>query len=322
MTTAAEQSRLVTRLAAEFAGPLSQSRDDLAHMSKLHRDFVKECFAAIDAKKVRMGGPLMGEIFPHVVAQGLKLEDSDRRVLAAAWLALYGYICIVDFELDRTGHLGGRTSIAASALLGWGIATVGRYTSGTPFADTFLDNINRAFAGQYQDILARADGNADRGSSDVDKNRAVVAAIAGFCAAAREQDDRLIRATETILKGVQILDDLQDVREDHEENNLTAFVRIVRESAASAASLTDTQLYRLVLSDPRAKAALLRAAEAIEQSVLILDANRDQAIITYFCELRDGVLDIVHALDDYQRTPASISEPELMRRIEHIATGT
>lgn len=214
MMTASNRANPVYALAAEFAEPLRQSRDDLLQFSQLHPDFVRECLAAIDAKKARMHGPVTGELFPHLLAQGLKLDDKDRRVLAAAWLALYGYICIVDYELDQKGHLGGRLSIAASALLGWGVTTLGRYTAGTPYANVFSDNVNKAFAGQYEDIRLRGSAEADREQSDIDKNRAFVAAIAGYCAAAGEWDDRLIRSAELLIRPFQILDDLQDLQEN------------------------------------------------------------------------------------------------------------
>lgn len=321
MTTANDQPRPALRLAEQFAGPLGQSRDDLFHLSNLHPDFVRECFAAIDAKKERLHGPVMGELFPHLVAQGLKLESQDRRMLAAAWLALYGYICIVDYQMDQTGHLSGRSSLAASALLGWGIATLGRYANDTPYASIFLDNINRAFAGQYQDIMVRGRDGADREDSDADKNRALVAAIAGYCAAAGESDDRLIRSSEAMLRPLQIFDDFQDVQEDHEEGNITAFVHIVRECIAKAAPVTQTDMYRVLIKDARTTDVLARASAGIEQALLFMDAERDQVIIAYLCELRDSNAALISALNDYQRDPPLITEPEVMRRIEQIATG-
>jgi hypothetical protein len=41
---------------------LGQSRDDLFDLSNPHPDFVKECFAAIDAKKERLHRRVMGEL--------------------------------------------------------------------------------------------------------------------------------------------------------------------------------------------------------------------------------------------------------------------
>jgi hypothetical protein len=174
ITVTPDQSNPALRLAREFAGELSQTRDDLLHFSNLHPDFVKACFEAIDTSKARLQRPTVGEIFQHLVAKGLTLNDRDRRVVATAWLAMFGYILLVDHELDQKGYLDGKASIAASALLGWGIATGARYVAGTPYADVYLDNVNRAFAGQYEDIRVRSNADADRRRSDEDKNRAFV----------------------------------------------------------------------------------------------------------------------------------------------------
>ncbi len=320
MTEALDQSNPALRLTTELAGELAQTRDDLVRFSKLHPDFVKDCFAAIDASKARLRRLTVGEIFPHLVAKGLTLDDGDRRTLAAAWLAMFGYILLVDHELDQKGYLDGRASIAASALLSWGIATGGRYVAGTPYADVFMDNVNRAFAGQYEDIRVRGQLNADRRQSDADKNRAFVAAIAAFCAAARESDDRLIRCAEAMLGPFQVLDDLEDLEEDFGENNITAFVRIVKE-AVSATAPTRTDMYRAIMNDPRTVTTLRRAGDGAEKAILFLDPLRDQALIANLCELRECNAALISALEDYQRNPSPVTEPEVMRRIEQVAVG-
>jgi hypothetical protein len=305
----------------ELAGPIDQARADLPEFSHLHREFVRECLAAVDAKKERMGGPVIGELFPHLLAQGLKLKDKDRRLLAASWLALYGYICIVDYELDQKGHLSGRLAIATSALLGWGIATLGHYTASTPYADVFVDNINKAFAGQYEDIKTRRSAAGDREQSDIDKNRAFVATIAGYCAAAGEGDDSLIRSAEALIRPFQILDDLQDLQEDYGENNLTPFVRIVTECVSAAQPLDRPSMYRALIKDSRTIGLVARAKNGVEEALLLLNADRDQSLISYIVALRERADALIQALEDHQRDPAAITEPEVMQRIEQIATS-
>jgi len=318
MTTSVDRKRLVVPLAEKFADVLALSRRDLLENSKIHTDFVKDCFAVLEAKKARLDSPLLGEVFPHLVAEGLQLADNDRRMLAAAWLAIYGYISLVDYELDRKGHLDARMSIASSALLGWGIATLGRYTAGTKFEDLFVENINRAFSGQYEDVRTRAEDGADREQSDVEKNRASVMVAAAYCAAAGETDDRLIRATESLLGAFQILDDLEDVQEDHDENNITGFVRIVRSCAASAKALGRNDMYRAVIADPGTQRILQRAIEAFGQSLLLLDGNRDQSLITFISEMKERTLELIDVLDAYQANPSPVQEPEVYARINRI----
>jgi hypothetical protein len=315
------QPNLRDRVAKDFSHLLRQSRDDLRSESGLHADFVAQCIEAVDAKKERLGGPVTGEMIVHVVATSLKLDDKDRRLLAAAWLALYGYICLVDFELDQRGFLNARTSIAASALLGWGIATLGRYTSGTKYASVLADNINLAFSGQYQDLAIRAGDPRDRQQSDVDKNRAIVATVAGFCAAAGEDNDRLIRAMEAMLGPFQLFDDLQDLQEDFQENNVTALVRIVTNCADVLGLTTQAAMYRALIRDAKTIKLLTQAGEGIDQSLMLLDASRDQALITYLHGLRSCNIALIHALDEYQRDPIAIREPEIFQKIEQIANA-
>jgi hypothetical protein len=312
---------LTAQLGIQYAGNLAQARTDLSTMSRLHADFVAAGLAAIDAKKQRLGGPVTGEIFPHLVAKGLTLADADRRMLAAAWLALYGYTCLVDYELDQTGVLDARSSIAASALLSWGIATFGRYTAGTPFAESFLDNVNRAFAGQYADLARRAESGADRQTSDADKGRAPLAAIAGFCAAAGMTDDRLVRAAEAMLAPHQIFDDLEDLEEDLGENNLTVFARVVRAEGAAAITADRLAMYRTLIGAPATLLPLRQAAAAIDAALLLLDADRDVALVDYLARLRTANAALIDGLVAYQRSPREIGEPELLERIARIATS-
>jgi hypothetical protein len=319
MATSTDQFDIHLHLAAKYAGQLAQSRQDLLDLSNLHPDFVKDCLAAIDTSRARLRRAPTGEIFPHLVAQSLLLDDRDRRLLMAAWLALFGYICLVDHEFDQKGYLSGRTSIAASALLGWGIATIGRYAAGTPFADAFLNNVNRAFIGQYEDIKSRGDAGSDRTLSDIDKNRALVAAAAGFCAAAREPDDRVVRAAEALLGPFQILDDLEDLQEDHGEDNVTVFVRIVRECISTAMPLSRNAMYGAIIRDSRTRDAMMRAAEGIDRAILLLDWKHDHALVAYISWMRDRTAAVIRALEDYQRAPSPIKEPEVIRQIEQVA---
>jgi hypothetical protein len=323
MRIATEQSgrdrgNLFHRLTIEFASELSQTRSDFVRFSNLHPDFVKQCFAAIDADKSPQ--PNVGEVFPHIFLNCLTLDDRDRRNLAAAWFAMFGYTLLVDHELDKKGYLDGPASIAASALLSWGITTAGRYVADTPYADAFLDNVNRAFAGQYEDIRMRGKANADRRGSDVEKNRAFVATMAAFCAAAREPDDRLVRFVECMLAPLQILDDLEDIDEDFREDNITELVRIVRESVSATTAADRIELYRALMKDPRAQTILQRAPDGIEKAILLLDPHRDQALIAIFAELHQCNGALIAALDDYQRDPSPIKEPEVLRRIEQVAS--
>jgi len=320
MTTAIDQSDQYSRLANEVAGFVRQSRDDLVHLSNLHPDFVEACFAALDAKKKELREPVLGwEIIPHLVARSLTLDDQNRRMLAAACVALSGYTYILDGELDQKGHLGGRLSIAASALLGWAIATLGHYAAGTPFANVFLDNINRAFAGQYEDIKVRGDVDANRTRIDVEKNRGFVAAIAGFSAAGGESNDRLVRMVETLIGPMQIWDDFQDIEEDYHEKNLTPFVRIYGECVSAAEPLLSSDaMYGALIRDPRTTGLLKSAQAGLEDALLLLDINRDQSLIAYIGELRDRNAALISALNDFQHEPPLVAEAFVVRRLRRI----
>src|ERR1700722_1192887 len=155
------QSDAVGVLADRFQPIIAQSCIDLPDFSKIHRDFVDDCLTVIYNKRKASSGRLFGEMFPYIAIAGLKLPDEDRRQLAAAWLAMYGYATLVDLGLDEIGHLGARSSLGSSALLSWSVATIARFTADTPYADTFKDNIAAAFSGQYQDVTHRGDRGYD-----------------------------------------------------------------------------------------------------------------------------------------------------------------
>jgi hypothetical protein len=320
MTAAIDQPDTYTRLANEVAGLVGQSRQDLRELSNLHPDFIEVCFAALDAKKKPLPAAVVGwEIFPHLVARSLDLDDQKRRTLAAACVALSGYSHILDDELDQKGYLDGRVSIAASALLGWAIATLGRYTAGTPFADVFVDSVNRAFAGQYDDMRIRSATQSDRTRSDIEKNRGLVATMAGFCGAGGESNDRLVRMIETLIGPMQMWDDFQDIEEDYREGNLTGFVRILSDCATAVQPLIDSDaMYGALIHDPRTTALMKRIQVGLADALLLLDANRDQSLIAYLGELRDRIADLTSALDDFQRDPPLVAEGFVVRRVRRI----
>lgn len=306
-------------LASHYRLSVEQSYRDLPEFSGLHPDFISDGLRAIEAKKHRSPLPLLGELFPHLVAEGLRLPDGDRRRLATAWLALYGYISLVDFQLDRSGVLDARTAMSASALLGWGMATIGRVTSATPFADVFFENARQAFTGQYVDVRNRSDENFDRRESDIDKNRAIVAMIAAYCAATNEPNDRLIRATELLLGPFQILDDLKDVREDLQENNITAFAKIVRDLIYSHVQyLTDREIYGALFSDSHTVDILSAAEQNINRALLLLDERRDVPLITFVIQLRKQLQTLISTVREFQANPTAVREEDLVIRVSEI----
>jgi hypothetical protein len=235
----------------------------------------------------------------------------------------YGYITIIDFELDRLGYLTKRASLSASALLGWGVGTITAITSNTRFESVFIHNVQKALAAQYNDVQWRSRSDFDRAAINIDKNRAVVAAVAGFCAAAKEPDDRLIRVSELLLEPFQTLDDLQDLHEDINANNLTAFSKIVREFVEKTSTVdNDNILYSIVLFDYRAASALKSAVKTIAEALLLLDQKRDHALISYFSELRCQILHLLDIIEDCQTGRRTITEPELVERVRTIVCNS
>ncbi len=297
---------------------IEQARLDLRDFSGLHRDFLVDCFGAIESKKSRLSSPLLGQLFPYLASEGLKLSDGARRGLAAAWLAMYGYICLADYRLDQTGSLDARASTASAALLCWAISEVSKYTIGTPFAATFVQNVSGAFSGQYEDINNRHKEDWDRTKTDVDKNRAVLAILCGYCAASNETDDRLLCATEKLLGPFQLLDDLRDLTEDVQENNITALVKIARQTLKDLTNgSTESALYSALISDPRIIALLERATLAIGDSILLLHAQRDNALVFYLAELRKQMASLIALLRRF-RSGGGVSEPDVYGAIREI----
>jgi hypothetical protein len=286
MNRAAEVN-LIERLANRYRPLTDQSHLDLRTFSGLHPDFIADCVGAIAEKKKRLSAPLLGEIFPHLVAEGLKLPDTDRRQLSAAWLALYGYISLVDFQLDTVRYLDARASLSASALLGWSIGIISQYTVGTSYHDTVMANVAAAFSAQYEDLCNRQRHQFDRTETDCNKNRAILTIIAGYCAAAKVERCTLLDATETLLGTFQILDDLQDVYEDIRENNITTFVKILRSVTHDPLeSLAEPEIYNFLLGEDRFSEALRSAVISMDHALILLDATRDKSLVVYLSHLR------------------------------------
>lgn len=313
---------LISALAQQFEDSILQSRRDLSDRSYLHPDFVADGLEAIDQKSARLCGPLAGQLFPHLVAQGLTIGSTQRREVAAAWLALYGYICLVDYKLDRFGVLDARTSMSASALLGWGVATLTRLTANSRQANFCIENIHRALSAQYLDLENRKKEQCDRRKTDSDKNRAVLAPISAYCALAKLEDSSLLSAAELLLAPFQILDDLQDLEEDLEENNLTIFVRIVRQAKLQTEQIARPEAYRLVFLSHRTIEVLLEVVSAVEQAAMLLDRRRDISILDYLLNLRTQTLALINLLRGYQESPSIISEPELLEKMRTIVCNS
>ncbi|MBV9990056.1 MAG: hypothetical protein JOZ72_02080 [Alphaproteobacteria bacterium] len=309
-------------LCNSFAPLIAQSYADLQSLSGLDSFFVEAGLDAIRIKKTRHGGLLFGEVFPHLATAGLSLSDHDRRRLAAAWIALYSYVCIVDAELDVAHHLGVKASLASSNLLAWGVSTLTRYTVGTPFESVMQDNINRAFLGQYRDLLLRPIANADRSESDIDKNRAIVATVAAYCAASGHNDLQLVAATEQLLGPFQALDDLQDVWQDYLEGNITRFVQIAKaELRHNELDSASKGYYRAIFRSPHFLVILHDMDRAISNAIGCLDPARDSALLRYFGFMSKGVAEVREASSRLHAGEA-ISEPDLELLVAKIANAS
>jgi enamine deaminase RidA (YjgF/YER057c/UK114 family) len=312
----------IEAMAARYEPLIAASRAHLSRSSGLHPDFVTSCLSAIDKKKSGLQTPLLGELFPQLVTEGLGIRYESRVELGAAWTALYGFIELADKSIDERGHLDGKTAMQASALLGWGIATVGKFTVGTRYADIFVNNVTQAFAGQYDDVLHRADPGFDRSRSATDKNRAVVAMVAGYCAAAGLESDCLIQATEHMLGALQTLDDMRDVRQDHSENNLTAFVRmLVATASAPIEQLSDRQLYTLLAGNQQFVDELRGVVATIEKIITLLDPAVGSGPISYLVHLRGQVQAVVTAIGEWQKSP-TVEDPDFYGRIREISASS
>jgi hypothetical protein len=320
MTTAFNQSDSYARLTYEVDAWVKKSRDDFRELSHLHPDFIDACLAALDSKKRPASDGIIGwEIIPHLVFQSLNLDDQKRRLLSAASVALSGYTFILDGELDQKGYLDGRLSVAASALFGWAMATLGQFTAGTPFAEVFVDNINRAFAGQYRDMQLRGVSRGDRAWSDIEKNRGFVAGMAAFCGAGGEPDDRLVRMVETIIGPMQIWDDFQDVEEDCREDNHTPFVQILTQCVSIVEpALSAKGMYSALIRDPRTTELFKRAQDGIQNATLLLDANRDQSLIAYYGEWRARNTALINALEGFQRAEPGVDEAFVLKCVDRL----
>jgi hypothetical protein len=178
--------------------------------------------------------------------------------------------------------------------------------------------VARAFAGQYVDVKGRKDPEFDRAAADADKNRAVVAMISGYCAAARQPTSCLVDATERVLGSFQILDDLQDVREDAAEDNLTTFVRVLRDvSPKCIEEISEPAAYALLVRDVRVLDELERVISPLEEAMLMLDAERDRALLGYLGHLTNQVRVLIRLIADARSNPA-IDEPTIYTHIREI----
>jgi hypothetical protein len=307
----------IEELSCKYDELVVQLYHDFQGLSGLHGDFIEDCIESIEEKKRKEGRLPVGEMFPLIVADGMAIASDRRRQLAAGCLALHGYTRLVDKELDERGALNARSSMAASALLGWGIATLSRETAGTRYADMFVSNVTAALSAQHDDLQYRSDLKHDRTESDINKNRAIVATVAAFCAASGTMDDRLIKTTELLLGPFQRLDDLADLPEDILEKNLTWFAKIAHELAPSADALRSmdaSDMYKLLLMDQRATHELHRIAIALREAISLLEEPTDSDLLVYLTYLHESVLNLVSSITDF-RTSGTGSISGLERQI-------
>lgn len=311
----------VEQFARSHRATFDQARSDLLTLSGLDADFIFDGLAALAKKDDTERAPSLGRFLPFLIADGLELQAAERRRLAAAWVAVYGYVILVDQCLDKAGALKGRALMSASALLGWGLSVMAQTTAGTHFAHPFLRNIAQAFNGQYADLGARNGGL--RRISDIDKNRALVAMTAGYAAAGGESDDRLLLAVEKLLGPLQMLDDLLDVEEDLEEGNATVFVQMLRRVRSEAVSGVEDRraLYARLFSAPEFPGLLEEARSALEEATLLLEGRTDNALAHYFVYLRGELGSLIDLVRQRQREGV-LDDPDLYERVHLIICGT
>lgn len=310
-------------LHARYSIFIEQSIRDLKEFSSLHPDFLADCIGAISRKSNQHQCPMYGALYPDLVANGLTLDETEYRLLRAAWIALYGYASLIDIESDKAGTVAATTSLSASALLGWGIATISRLTASSPLFEFVVSNIMDAFAAQRQDIKYRSESHYERTESDRNKNSAFVAIVAALCAAGREGDGSLIRATRLLLGAFQLVDDISDLREDIEENNLTDCVKMaVGYSQVARISSAEMSLYRVLFLNKRLPTLLARAEADIGLALLEIDGHRHQILFWYISMLLKQVAAFRRDVERFQSGDRAISEPDLYEQVRKIICGT
>jgi hypothetical protein len=146
---------------------------------------------ALAAKRAQLKTPLLGEIYPFMLQGSCQLDDAIKHDLSVAWLSFYIYTVIVDSALDEKGTLSPIETMSASAYLALGTRLFSKYVLATPYEHVFIENVNRAFSGQAEDLRKRQSMRSDRRRSDCDKNRAIVACAAAFVAASARKPERL-----------------------------------------------------------------------------------------------------------------------------------
>lgn len=78
------------------------------------------------------------------------------------------------------------------------------------------------------------------------------------------------------------------------------------------------EMYRSIIRDVRTTATLKRAVNGIEKALLLLNGNRDHAVIAFLSDLRARALTLVGELEAYQANPTPIEEPKIISRIQGV----
>lgn len=311
-------------LRAAYQDDLAFAYQWLRDKSGISSDILDVGMRAVSQKRKRLGGFLLGEIFPSALCQHFSIPAERRSRLFAAWLSMYSFIELADRSIDTKEPLCPQGMLAASNLLAFGIAELSSYCTSDAQRQMLIRNINHAFDGELQDHAAQTGAtDHDRSSSDANKNRALVVATIGFCLAANRRPDKYVGFVEQLLPVFQFLDDIQDVKEDLEQGNLTSVVKALLSKCSNAPpNLDDRYVYFQLALSPKFGDMLGTVTDVLEHSLLLLDLSSDTILIQYFSSLLTHMRSL-HALCTEVNTGSRAVDPdEVVQKVIRVAAST
>lgn len=269
-----------------------------SHLSRTLKDHFSERIARAN------GDPMIGEYAMHIFGQLLSISPKVIDLFTFPWLLLYEYSLLLDDILDQTRANWKHELILSQLLLDSANAAYGKLTNNNIFiSKLFKDFRKQSFESMLNEINLKSHTN-DQFSKDriLYQGRKSSLVKYGISAMYFYDKNRIltvdeISAIDCLCCGVQLLDDLTDLKEDHIscqknallnqsylwlENNIFKDVSHLRPGYIDENKL----IVGIILSGAASK-SLEMAAEYFKKS-LILFGNKKCTVSTYFDEMANN----------------------------------
>jgi len=274
--------------------------------------------------------PLMGELFPWIIHDITQGDEILTNRVTKGWLALYAFTLMLDEHLDKNIQISPEKFLAGSLLAKSAIINLLEIVRGTEYEKPFHKSLDSSIYAEVLDVAERSKIRDDKVIDTISKrkNHILIACACALAAVHAKYADEIIEFGNSIILGIQYLDDIADWKDDLSERNLTLLLA----SLARKLGFEDEELFELepdnlfgrLIGTGTLRIVLARSKDLLGSSYQIIspliESRKDSYTRIFFVKLDQEIASLITLLEHAEQEMWEMSPTERSRSIREIQT--